>query len=586
LITEKEVFKEHWNEIWTSFFGSYQKQWKKALISADQEQIDALAFCEAARPLLQQALKLVTNAPDDEYDSDGFSEVGSEAGDQNDVPMAIAVEDRRCSFPLPPTIVKQEVQALLKKLKGSRRQNEVDPTQIKADWIKLVEGFDPTLEGVSFVAIVQFLDQLRQQAQAILNTGEWGAKPPTYKKAAKKLCRRAETKVAELDLSKPEEGVVILHNLTEFCRVCEHADELPTYLLQGMASHRAKANEWVAGIETDLASSSARGYAEAKQQRDPTKRMAALGRVTKCMERLQALRDKQVELGMKVNGGETKLVTQIKQEITNDEKDTLRSLSQTCTAKNIAESIHSIYVTATDLADPTILEHSEGCIGNILQQSILHKQRNKFGLKELGEVLVRDFQKGGEIVLNQPLFEEINRQAFQDTAGGKTPEGVVEAVAQLNKFKPKRAARILATTKQVYAAYEQVLHDSRFHVDMVKIVSDIKRKSQDIPFVIGGVFAVWSLNSISEKCQTANRPLSAQVVAIVRLLGLDSPPKGMVAGAYAGVVDWWSNRGPIHDANHLAQIKTGQGKSVILGVLATVLSLVGYRYVSILAFCI
>jgi hypothetical protein len=471
--------------------------------------------------------------------------------------------------------VKQEVQALLEKLDGTRRQNEVDPKQIKADWIKLVEDFDPALEGVSFVAIVQFMNQLRQHSQAILNTGEWGAKPPTCKKAAKKLCRRAKTKVAELDPSKPEEGVVILHNLTECCRVCEHADELPTDLLQGMASHRAKANVWVAAIEIDLASASARGYAEAKQQRDPRKRKAALRRVTECMERLQALRDKQVEVGMKVNGGETKLVTQIKQEITNGENDTLCSLSQTCTAKDVAESIHSIYVTAFDLADPTILEHSEGCIGNILQQSINHQERNKFGLKELGEVLIRDCQKGEEIIRNQPLFEEINRQAFQDTVGGKTPEGVVEAVAQLNKFKPKHAARILAITMQVYAAYEQIRHDSRFRVDWAKIVSDIKRKSQDIPFVIGGVFAVWSLNSISGKCQTANRPLSAQVVAIVRLLGLDSLPKGMVAG----VIDWWTNRGPIHDANHLAQIKTGQGKSVILGVLATVLSLVGYRYV-------
>ena len=57
------------------------------------------------------------------------------------------------------------------------------------------------------------------------------------------------------------------------------------------------------------------------------------------------------------------------------------------------------------------------------------------------------------------------------------------------------------------------------------------------------------------------QPHAAQVVAIFRLLGLDqsgSPVGGSVS-------------------NHMAQIKTGEGKSVVLGALSTVLALFGYR---------
>jgi hypothetical protein len=100
--------------------------------------------------------------------------------------------------------------------------------------------------------------------------------------------------------------------------------------------------------------------------------------------------------------------------------------------------------------------------------------------------------------------------------------------------------------------------------------------------LIGGVFAVWSIVDRLEK-ERANEPLvkaelrtrlniwrkphSAQVLSIIRMLELDrkeldSPWKGTCASIEQG-----------KKPHHLAQVKTGQGKSVVLGTLATVLAL-------------
>ena len=70
--------------------------------------------------------------------------------------------------------------------------------------------------------------------------------------------------------------------------------------------------------------------------------------------------------------------------------------------------------------------------------------------------------------------------------------------------------------------------------------------------------------------------LSAHVVAIVRLLVLDVQRelvriRTKVSGI-GSVLEWWckSDENRI-DVSHLTQVKTGQGKSVVLGTLPTVL---------------
>ena len=114
--------------------------------------------------------------------------------------------------------------------------------------------------------------------------------------------------------------------------------------------------------------------------------------------------------------------------------------------------------------------------------------------------------------------------------------------------------------------------------DFPMMVGNIKRyydADKSIPGLIGGVFAIWSMSSMTEQCPTPRMPLAAQMVAVVRLLALDKP----VSTTFWARLGVASKRAPSIQASnhHLAQIKTGQGKSVVLGTLATVLCMAGFQ---------
>ncbi len=79
------------------------------------------------------------------------------------------------------------------------------------------------------------------------------------------------------------------------------------------------------------------------------------------------------------------------------------------------------------------------------------------------------------------------------------------------------------------------------------------------------------------------RPHAAQVLAVFRMLNMTHVYPRVVVKGRAGAVDDvidFENAGKGHGitlANHVAQIRTGQGKSVTLAGLSSVLALVGYE---------
>jgi len=277
------------------------------------------------------------------------------------------------------------------------------------------------------------------------------------------------------------------------------------------------------------------------------------------------------------------LVAQVKTQVSEEEASTLQHLSSECSIEQIAESIHGIYVTATDLVNSTILAHAESCIGKILDAVKRLETKNKFGLQELGTVLSgdeRDLPQGGQIVAKMPQFAELNLLAFQEMTAGMTPKNTVEETAKLNRLSKEEHDLLLKVVVQIYAKYDAILTKNMFREPPV-IVTDIKKEyksekkssNSGLSDLIGGIFAIWSLQSKTEHCRSLIRPLPAQIVAIVRLLVLDKPPP---TGRWSCLESWFRSSKRI-DASHFAQIKTGQGKSVILGVLATVLSIAGFK---------
>ncbi|KAL9695455.1 hypothetical protein quinque_014740 [Culex quinquefasciatus] len=84
-------------------------------------------------------------------------------------------------------------------------------------------------------------------------------------------------------------------------------------------------------------------------------------------------------------------------------------------------------------------------------------------------------------------------------------------------------------------------------------------KRDKLPKILAGVAAVWSTMASKDVSRSGKylKPHCVQVLCVLRLLGADSNDKGV--------------------AKHLAQVLTGQGKSLVLGMIATVLALTGHK---------
>ncbi|XP_038114027.1 uncharacterized protein LOC119767976 [Culex quinquefasciatus] len=86
-----------------------------------------------------------------------------------------------------------------------------------------------------------------------------------------------------------------------------------------------------------------------------------------------------------------------------------------------------------------------------------------------------------------------------------------------------------------------------------------KYKQETLPQLLAGITAVWSIMASKDVSGTGKylKPHCIQVLCVLRLLGVDNVENGV--------------------AKHLAQVLTGQGKSLVLGLIATVLALTGHN---------
>jgi len=491
-----------------------------------------------------------------------------------------------CVFPLP--IEARQLQTLIEKLDGLLGQIEVDTEVIDAEWVLLVEKIDFRAEMTSFEETLRFVRKVKLQGQAIVACGEYGylKQTPTADRAVTRISTSASDCIKSLDSSKPEEAVRILHNLKQIRAACpriiDDDMELQGALTAKLTSHCQEADAWVAKMQRDLAEKGVQFYAKAEKERDPVERKKMLHEVTKSLDLHVRIQEKLVACQLREdNAAEPPLLVQIKERIRVIETDLRQRLrrGENVTADEIAMALHTIYVTAFDLDQISILKHAEACIGGILHDC---KGRPGLQLQQIGTVLECHLPQGSEIVANIPQFAELNLLQFQAMTQGKSVEGTVEEVAKLNKLTEENAETLLRLIKEINLAYQKFMRDFRFNRNLPMIARNIKSHydgDKSIPGLIGGVFAIWSMSSITEQCPTPRMPLPAQLVAVVRLLALDKPVSTTFwvrVGSGLGLAS--KLEPPIHASNrHLAQIKTGQGKSVVLGTLATVLCVAGFQ---------
>ena len=569
LESEQLAFKKQWDGAWNAFFESV---WKKLRLASgndgeDRDISDSLSFLHAARNLLL------------EHKNDAQPQAAQGTHEGEDVFHDCEDTVLEHNFALP--VDDGQLRALIEKLDGLLGHMQVDKAAIDADWTRYVERMDFKTEAKSFETTMNFIRKLKQQTNLIVHSGEYllGSRP-SWKGAISKLDTSATNAIKRLDSNKPDEAVVLIYNLTLFVDECRSiTDEDPDWhaLLTKFEQHKQTAFNWVRHLNSNLTDRCAQSYAEAQKQHNPSERKRLLGEVRKDMDMQERLHknlvDRELRALQSPSTSEPPLVAKIKNQVDQLKMDICSSLKKhpKMSSEEVAKVIHDIYMTAFDLGQDTILKHAEECIACVLNDC---KGKTGLGLQDLGTVLERDFPQGREIVSNLPQFAEFNVLAFQEMTNGKTPAGTVEEVIQLNKLKEAQGKKLREVVDKVYKSYDAIMRSNQYYFNPEQTVDRVKRDykaSHDLERLIGGVFAVWSLASRTEQCSIPYRPLAPQVVAVVRLVGLDAP-------SGSSLLDWFGVRAEKSiESSHLAQIKTGEGKSVVLGTLATVLCVAGFK---------
>jgi hypothetical protein len=131
-------------------------------------------------------------------------------------------------------------------------------------------------------------------------------------------------------------------------------------------------------------------------------------------------------------------------------------------------------------------------------------------------------------------------------------------------------AHLLATEDQIDALASDIVRTAaRFHA------LQVQKSHSLIPDVLAKIFALWSLmssgqldaNETNTVTEFHKKPHPVQIVAVFQMLGM------------SGKEDFWHTLGYAPKRvldNHLVQIGTGEGKSVVLAMTSILLALFGY----------
>ena len=126
---------------------------------------------------------------------------------------------------------------------------------------------------------------------------------------------------------------------------------------------------------------------------------------------------------------------------------------------------------------------------------------------------------------------------------------------------------------------EQLVENVQAQMSAYKRKASWTKLREDLPDILASIFAVWSVsNSVSFYAETKSknsvlRPHPVQVLSIFRILEVDAP-----AGVLAKAKVFFLGE---KLKGHLVQIGTGEGKSIILGILSTLLALLGFSVSSV-----
>ena len=256
------------------------------------------------------------------------------------------------------------------------------------------------------------------------------------------------------------------------------------------------------------------------------------------------------------------LTTQMKQHIAKAAKECIRQIQQqtggSVDTEWVADELLSLYAVPADIADKGVKMQAIKEMEKILAAA--RRYDGAFSFTDLANALSRlSGGRGGEIVDLLPAFKRWKLLKFQQSTAGATPDWSLKELAKLNNLSQQQTANLEAHYAKYDAKYKKMLQE-HFTTKAVSEMVAEALAGADVVEIIAGICAVWSLTGSSadhDDSSSIIRPHAVQILSIFVLLGLDTGKDLSVSG-------------------HLIQVKTGQGKSVLLGVLATLLAIRGW----------
>ena len=274
------------------------------------------------------------------------------------------------------------------------------------------------------------------------------------------------------------------------------------------------------------------------------------------------------------------IVRTVQDSTTQKKKELLQQLKSRvdvdCAA--IAHGLLDMYSLPSNCSHAGVKQHCHAAISKVLDACYTRSKASKsLDFSELGRQLVDAGSRGGEIVEEFPQFGAYRNEKFMAQTAKVTPEYALEQMAKLNKMGAQDKKTLWEAYVSFSYEYEAVLRRSAFLKTGAKLAKkvalDAKRyaRSEDYPRLVATIFAVWSLGGSDGSSETVPmRPHPVQVMGIFKLLGMDTAVhslakimKSLIAGGAKAL------------SSQLLQVKTGEGKSVLLGVLATFLAVLG-----------
>ena len=262
----------------------------------------------------------------------------------------------------------------------------------------------------------------------------------------------------------------------------------------------------------------------------------------------------------------TRLVDKMKEDVqkkTNAFLEEVRQMEDTVDIAKIASFLLGIYDVPSEITSKELKETAMRTMDALLKEAEKKEQSltgKKFNYGKLADQLAEDESgKGGTIVSKLTGFKKWQHERFKQATAAASPEMSIPEIVRLNEFSHEQQAALEQCWALYDEKYETMLKKHDGNTDVNAMVAETTEDLSNVVNTIAGICAVWSLAGLPPDggSDSIVRPHCCQVLSIFVLLGLQDGPK-------------------ISPDGHLIQVKTGQGKSVLLGVLATLLAVNNY----------